>query len=96
MSEMVERVARAICSSTGRDPDSPFRDHHGRPLDFPEWKRWSAEARAAIEAMRETTPEMRQAGVLGAGAHYIIGDPNRVWGAMIDAALATNSPSDAK
>ncbi len=74
MSEMVERVAKAL-------------DEHLR--DFPEIGagRFKALARAAIEAMREPTPEMARAGAycipdgpdLDAGLH--------AWKTMIDEAL---------
>ena len=44
-----ERVARAICASVGRDPDSPFKDKHGRLSEnIKEWERWQGEAGAAI------------------------------------------------
>lgn len=43
-SEMIERVARAICKSEGYDPD--YEGQHGVS-----WKEFSDHARAAIEAM---------------------------------------------
>lgn len=48
MSEMVERVAKALA---GWDWDSCPNDHD----------RWRSDARAAIEAMREPTQPMRDA-----------------------------------
>ena len=81
---MVEQVARAICSSAGRDPDSPFKDRHGRELDFPEWERWRGEARAAIEAMRDNPSQ----GVLDCRPpEMTVNDARAMWRTMIDAAL---------
>jgi hypothetical protein len=68
--EMLERVARALCTRLGCDPDtqepSMVVTDMGRmgiaaawngPLEAL-WKRYEAEARTAIEAMKEPTPEM--------------------------------------
>lgn len=52
MSEMVERVARAMCKARRRDPD------RCRPEGQPQWMKYRREARAAIEAMRKPTDEM--------------------------------------
>ena len=46
MTEMIERVAKAMAAKCRRDHDWPF---------------WLDEARAAIEAMREPTDEQRTA-----------------------------------
>jgi len=71
--EMIQRVARAI-----------HRKRHG---DERGWQSVSPEARAAIEAMREPTPEM----VAGLGA-AAMSRPDltiaEMWRAMFDAALA--------
>lgn len=86
MSKMVERVARAIVTRMGQDPDAPFRDNAGKAMDFPEWHRWEAEARAAIGAMREPTTAMLDAADRDSenGSYeYSYG----TWYAMIDAAL---------
>lgn len=104
MSEMVERVARAICEARGGDPDvllsinSAYDD--GRPeadVAIPNWRNHAAAARAAIEAMREPSPEMLAAfvpakddGPIGTWGGRI---KERVWRAMIDAALKESSPS---
>jgi hypothetical protein len=82
MSEMVERVARAIakvdlvfCLECGSaDPGLPAL------LDR-RWRDYAEAARAAIEAMRE--PNVR---MIAAGQRYE-GDVIDVWRAMIDAAL---------
>ena len=56
MSEMVERVARAICWANNRDPDWL------NPTGTPAWKFCEPDARSAIEAMREPTKAMIFAG----------------------------------
>ncbi len=55
MSEMVERVARAICAAKGDDPDEKCEDWM---REFSGWRGYQKSARAAIEAMREPTKEM--------------------------------------
>jgi hypothetical protein len=60
---MIEKVARAICVCAERDPDlqgvqSPFGDITPMPAGYRQWQNYEAEARAAIEAMREPTREM--------------------------------------
>jgi len=95
MTDMIERVARAMCRNRGLDPDeatsgegrvfagggSEFIVHRRR------WAEHSGDARAAIEAMREPTGEM-----LDAGDAACAGANERVWPAMIDAALAEPPP----
>jgi hypothetical protein len=74
MSEMIERVARALCKADGVDrciyPDC------GCPHEY--------RARAAIEALREPTPAMIEAGIQ-CGDGY--GSQPGTWQAMIDQAL---------
>lgn len=55
MSEMIERVARAICDASHDNPD-------------PDWRAYEHLARAAIEAMREPTEAMSSAGARGRSA----------------------------
>ena len=55
---MVERVARAICVSEGRDPDADFMRIPGPMTGSKVWTEYVRRARAAIEAMREPTDEM--------------------------------------
>lgn len=77
MSEMVERVAKAIWDSPlffGLITDEKRRDGS--------WHDCTALARAAIEAMREPTDEM----VLASEAIDAV-YPSEHWRAMIDAAL---------
>jgi hypothetical protein len=91
--EMVERVARAICKADGRDPDSDFTSGNAT---FPAWQAYQSRARAAIEAMREPTEAMIEAGGLSDAARPYDGPegegcqfyPAIAYRAMIDAALA--------
>lgn len=83
MSEIVYRVAAAICRATGADcPAGRFSDH----LKM---------ARAAIEAMREPSPEMLQAGAdclpdmdRAAESYAVaVSDAGDIWEAMLAASL---------
>ena len=58
MSEMVERVARAMAERAG------FSWEHCTQ------EQWKSDARAGIEAMREPTKEMVRAAEANAGAPY--------------------------
>lgn len=86
MSEMVERVAKAICWKNGMNPDLTLG---GDGVNFL-WHEYEGQARAAIEAMREPTSWMLNEAVeIGleqkgnvAGFEY--------WQRMIDAALEGN------
>lgn len=91
MESMIERVARAICTANGGDPDS---DDHRQPT----WRDYVPEARAAIEAMREPSRVMIKAGrkspdVRGGTSDCDVSPfPNNTitrYQAMIDAALAS-------
>jgi hypothetical protein len=75
MSEIVERVARAMLPAFAHIPDPEYR------LTIA-----SCWARAAIEAMRKPTPEMNSAGnLMDSRIRYV--NATDVWHAMIDAAL---------
>ncbi len=81
MSEMVERVARAICTADGCDPDAIGYGMGVLMPDGTKYPLWCAHvkrAEAAIAAMREPTIEMDLAGC----SH----SPG-VWRTMIDEAL---------
>ena len=82
MSEMIERVARAIWKKA----DEQY-------LGTEKMEDCDAIARAAIEAMREPTMEMIAAGAHGSGE-----DSDRVaigaWKEMIDAALSAEAMKD--
>lgn len=71
MSEMVERVARAIEAKVNEGRDFCSAEDV---------------ARAAIEAMREPTEAMEEA-ALDVRPLMLPDSPREVWGAMIDAAL---------
>lgn len=84
MSEMVERVAKAVGEVLYGAAD---------PVDTPNnWARSMDAARAAITAMREPTEEMRQRGGSTLLLHEYEPDgpegSRDVWQSMIDAALA--------
>lgn len=87
MSEMVDRVARVIARAVGAE--------QGISSDAwidESWAGWVPDARAAIEAMRESTEEMasavnREFGFSdGHKSAAMLASP-RVWRTMIDAAL---------
>jgi hypothetical protein len=95
VSEMIERVAKAIAKHEGaiiddKDWNGPLLADRGRVM-------FRAVAKVAIEAMREPTIEMVESidieGETDAGgginATYSIGseEAKKVWQAMIDAAL---------
>lgn len=75
----LERVARALCSADGLPENIQFE---GRPL----WESYLPNARAAIEAVRETDMAM-----IGAAANKAEtngrGDFGAIYRAMIDAVL---------
>jgi hypothetical protein len=97
MSEMVERVARAICAKTNiamegvtevvlDNPDYVIPGNRRfDKTDTPRWKLYVDQSRAAIEAMREPTDPMIHAGeALEPDTLQFVPD---YWRAMIDAAL---------
>lgn len=87
MSEMVERVARALCEAIGFPADGNVLDGDQIKIG---WHTQIPKARAAIEALRLPTDAM-----VGAGHAEIkpdnlpadAGDARQCWRAMIDAAL---------
>lgn len=85
MSDMTERVARAICKAHYIYDD--YNEEEAQRAADNEWVDWCVEARAAIEAMREPTGEMLLAAW---GSEDDQGEPGvteSTWTAMIDAAL---------
>ena len=75
MSEMIERVARAI-----------WEEEFQEPVDYHTQEITRDQARAAIEAMRVPTKEMKEAGInTGVGLGPITSAA--IWQAMIDEAL---------
>lgn len=101
MTDMVERVARALAVATNVNPDTvgtatdlglaPYRgviDLTSKPAPF--WTFYIPEARAAIEAMREPTKEMSRNGELGPSAAQVRlmrCDQDDFYRLMIDRAL---------
>ena len=79
MTTMIERVARAICDATGE-----FSWDEEDEITRSEFRN---EAIAAIEAMREPTEAMIEAGHWHSGS-----DAGPCFTAMIDAALKEESP----
>lgn len=55
MSEMIERVAKALCQVDGFNPDEVGGDSFDDGLVH--WKAYEVEARAAIKAMRDMIDE---------------------------------------
>lgn len=60
VSAMVERVARAICASSNRNPDRIHAEAMGEH-NVPEWRFSVDEAEAALEAMVEPTDDVIRA-----------------------------------
>lgn len=92
MNEMIERVARALCVASGKDPDADSRKlPNGLILDIAledprTWRLYIKKARVAIGAMREPTDAM----CIAAEADLYDGDEliaRYAWPIMIDAVL---------
>jgi hypothetical protein len=94
MSEMIERVARALCVAEGKNPDEDWTRQGPVVLDIAlapgkeqRWCTYVRQARAGIAAMRKPTEVMIAAGNK-ADATLNAGDPfEPIYEAMIDAAL---------
>jgi hypothetical protein len=87
MSEMVERVARALCEQSYAKSDEKLPWYwHSETSD--ERDEWRAMARAAIEAMREPTDRMCNSGAAKWDDDWCT-ETNalNMWQAMIDEAL---------
>ena len=86
MSEMIERVAKALSEREGSGPwEGGLLGESGREM-------WRKTARAAIEAMREPTPDMIQSAI----PELLYDDQQDCIGAaytaMIDEALSERGP----
>lgn len=87
---MTERVARALSEEYGIPPDHIWNRIVEKPGETPvvfgqpAWQRFVKDARVAIEAMREPTKAMIEAGWADALAE----DAGATWKSMIDAALS--------
>lgn len=93
MSKMIERVARAMCRcdyphlrEDDLDGYADQGDEGRRPVHKPRWQWYEAKARAAIEAMREMTPEMYEA-LSATGKMWREMDSREVYTTLIDGAL---------
>lgn len=85
MSEMVDRIAKALCIADGHNFEQQASDN-GDPVDMKMWETYKSFARLTIEAMREPTDFMVLTALEQAYANdraLVIED----WGQMIDAAL---------
>jgi CTP synthase (UTP-ammonia lyase) len=86
MAEMIERVARAMCQLI-TEPGLAPEKHMATYMVL---------ARTAIEAMREPTHDMLVAGATAQARHdhrYEIDNAEEIFSDMIDAALATTTPT---
>lgn len=81
---LVERAARAMCDYYCEDPDAiddvPGLDHKR----LARWRRYAPVAAAVLEAIKEPTQGMQEAGFKNGASEYSYD----CWRAMIDAALA--------
>jgi hypothetical protein len=104
MNEMIERVARAICLAHDENPDMPLCVNLADEATY-RWVIYIEDARAAIVAMRDSTPEMNREGLDAICSQGIYCRDNMVtiestagrtaWIAMIDAALnKKTAPTD--
>ncbi len=102
MNEMVERVARAICRSDPEGPGCVMDEHPDRPPCTDENCRRIAQARAAIEAMRDPPPAIICAVEDMAEERYNAAPLMQrwygedVWNAGIDAALGAGQAEPAR
>lgn len=95
MSEMVERVARALAKADGKNPDKPaWATSRGESFGLCWRDQYADKARAAIEEMREPTDDMRWAGYTRAAfapestnVSSVQFDAKPIWELMIDKAL---------
>ncbi len=83
MTEMIERVARALCKSERGNPDYVGP---GADPNFPAWTKYQLRAISCISAMREPTQAMMADSW---DEHQF--DRREVWRAMIDIALDQRS-----
>lgn len=56
-SELIEKIARAICSAVGDDPDDLWSDLSGGEPDVEGWRIYIGPAMAAVEALGGGTRE---------------------------------------
>lgn len=80
MSEMIDRVAKALCIAEGHNLEQQAPDN-GDPVDMKMWETFKSFARLAIGTMREPTALMNNA--YGSDLE----ESHQYWTHMIDAAL---------
>ena len=83
MSDMVERVARALCLSRKNVPNECYREGFKEEFVNKNWHLFVDDARAAINAMYEPTPNMVEEAACLDGQSTAVA----VWHAMIETAL---------
>ena len=92
MTDMIERVARAMAENDSGPMDSALFAIHWR--EFGEG--YIDSARVAIAAMRKPTQEMLDAGTNAGLPGYDYAPPDTTYPAMIDAALECSTKPDGK
>ena len=91
MSEIVERVARALMAADPDPGDHRFVRHDPGPC-LQVWQAYEKDARLAITAMREPTEAMEGVGSDLDDVHGHL-TARLMWRAMIDEALAPERPT---
>jgi hypothetical protein len=89
MTDMKEKMARAMCAAGQRYCEQMHICDQGPPCKCGYWEIYLPAAHAALEAMREPTPEMINATFIypdSDGAIYAIEGRRNIWQAMIDQA----------
>lgn len=81
----LERAARVLCEFDGGDPDE-VRHGEGRAWGraWLGWQAYASQARRVIEAIREPSEAMENAGTVQADRTAVVGP---IWCAMVDALL---------
>lgn len=87
MTDMIEKVARALAIADDKDPDAPAWVRYPGPETFGIcWRdQYEDKAKAAIEAMREPTDEMVAAAATSPTLQLAA---MAIWQAMIDSILS--------
>lgn len=88
MSEMIERVAKALAVADGMHPEATSNDEDETPI----WELYVISARSAIEAMRIPTEAMETALARSAWQSGSGRKPAQVISDVIDAALSEDKP----
>ena len=97
MSDMIERVARAIAWYEVSEFDRAFMEFHGtNASNFLSWDHCIPKAVAALDAMREPTEEMEAAEIKSRNDRDEFGGVKigEIYRSMIDAALSIPKPKE--